>query len=186
MNKSLGLILTSIFLISTLGIIPGLVLTTQASPPPNTALPVYTLPHVTTITNTTSFVNVFLNPYDNSLAKAFLSSYYYGEVINYTINSTTIYFLIKGQTYHYTLSNETVGAAAYYDPSNVSVFFVINLQGNSNSPYTSYEKVVNFEISANLPSSSIYNYDNNTINVADSINAINLGWLLYQATGGEY
>ncbi|MEM4086027.1 MAG: glycosylated S-layer protein, SlaA [Saccharolobus sp.] len=186
MNKNLGLILTSIFLISTLGIIPGLVLTTQASPPTNPAAAIYTLPHIVTITSTTKSVNVFLNPYGNSTAKYYLSGYDFGKAINATINATTIIFNINKTTYSYDLPTN-LAVAAYYDQANVSVFFVLNLQGGNSSPYTpNYAKVVNFEMSANLPPSNVSNYKNQSLGLSDYINALNLGYLLSQATKGKY
>ncbi|MEM1629883.1 MAG: glycosylated S-layer protein, SlaA, partial [Saccharolobus sp.] len=188
MNKNLGLILTSIFLISTLGIIPGLVLTTQASPPPNPAAAIYTLPHIVTITSTTKSVNVFLNPYNSSTAKFYLSAYDFGSAIKATINATTITFKINSTTYSYHLPNITA-VAAYYDHANVSVFFVLNLQGSNSSPYTlNYTTVANFEMSANLPPSNVSNYKNETLYhlSSDYINALNLGYLLSQATKGKY
>ena len=138
MNKTLGLILASVFLISTLGIIPGLVLTTEAITT-NPAAPIFTSPSIITLSNTSkTYINLFLNPFypPNSLSQKAVEDYDFGLAINFTVNAISLTISIPSGpdngTYPLSLSslNTTILKYAYYEQANESVFIVL-YTGNS-------------------------------------------------------
>ncbi|BDB97281.1 glycosylated S-layer protein, SlaA [Saccharolobus caldissimus] len=192
MNKTLGLILASVFLISTLGIIPSLILT-NAAIPTNPAAAIFTSPHVITISNTSkTYINLFLNPFDYSQAQAAVEGYDFGLAINYTINDTSLTISIPSGsasgTYTLSLSSiyKTIANYAYYEQANESVFMIF-YTGNSTSSsiFGGYKQVGPFEIVASMPISDVSNDLNQSLGVTSFINVININYLLSLATNGK-
>jgi len=193
MNKTLGLILASVFLISTLGIIPSLVLTTEAITT-NQAKAIFTSPPIITLSNTSAtYINLFLNPFINySQSQKAVEGYDFGLAINYTVNDTSLTISIpsgkfKG-TYPLHLSSvyETIVKYAYYEQANESVFIVLYTGNTTNtSAFGGEQQVVRFEIGANMPISDVSNYLNQTLSTSSFINVLNINCLLSQATGGK-
>ncbi|ACP46088.1 conserved hypothetical protein [Sulfolobus islandicus Y.G.57.14] len=191
MNKTLGLILTSVFLLSTLGIIPGLVLTTEAITT-NPAAAIFTSPRIITLSNTSAtYINLFLNPFDYSLSQKAVEGYDFGLAINYTVNVTSLTISIPSGsasgTYTLPLSSvyKTIVKYAYYEQANESVFIVLYTGNSSTNAFGGEQQVALFEIGANMPISNVSNYLNKTLSTSSFINVLNINFLLSQATGGK-
>nr|WP_275039031.1 hypothetical protein [Sulfolobus islandicus] len=109
MNKTLGLILTSVFLLSTLGIITGFIIPTQAVNSNDAAI--YTIPSTTSLYNTSNIViNLFFNSTSNATIGAQAAAFNYGLAINYTLNATqfTVVFP-NGSSYGIVLGPKNYG-----------------------------------------------------------------------------
>lgn len=186
MNKTLGLILTSVFLLSTLGIITGFVIPTQAANSNDAAI--YTIPSVTSVSNTSNIViNLFFNATSNSTVGAQASAFNYGLAINYTLDAITFTVVLPSGTSYplIKLNAKNFANYGYYDLAHNSIVLLLNTTASS----TAKELAYSYEQSIGVtPSASykIYNYTNKTVNVNQYMNELPLSMLIYMATNGKY
>ncbi|TRM80222.1 glycosylated S-layer protein, SlaA, partial [Sulfolobus sp. D5] len=185
MNKTLGLILASVFLISTLGIIPSLMLTTEAAiPSSNPASPTYTVPKVIQLPNTsTSYINLFFNIYSNSTVAKVAQAFDYGLADNYTAEAITFTVSVKGGPTGTFKLNQNDFQFTYFYYNNASVAIVLSPTGSSTTPSTGTEAVSTFEINSLGVISNLYNYLNKTVYLNGTINVLSLNYIIYQAVG---
>ncbi len=188
MNKTIGLILASVFLISTLGIIPGLMLTTEAAiPPSNPTSPIYTVPKVIQLPNTsTSNISVFFNIYSNSTVAKVAQAYDFGLADNYTADAITFTVSVPSVITGTFKLTENYGEYAYFYYNNASVAIVLSPIGPSSSPFAGKVAVSTFEINTLGVISNLYNYTNGSVGLSGTINVLSLNYIINQATGGKY
>ncbi|WP_016732769.1 hypothetical protein [Saccharolobus islandicus] len=183
MNKTLGLILTSVFLLSTLGIITGFIIPTQAANSNDAAI--YTIPSTTSLYNTSNIIiNLFFNSTSNATIGAQAAAFNYGLAINYTLNATqfTVVFP-NGSSYGIVLGPKNYGKYGYFDVAHNSVVLLLNTTGSSKELAYSYEQSIGVTPSASY---KIYNYTNGSVAVNQYMNELSLPSLIYAATNGLY
>ncbi|QXJ36457.1 glycosylated S-layer protein, SlaA [Saccharolobus shibatae] len=186
MNKTLGLILTSVFLLSTLGIITGFVMPAQASNGNDAAI--YTLPYTPSVFNTSNInINMFFNVTSNATVAANVNAFSYGAAVNATANDVIFEVVFPNTTtYSTTLSLGELGLNKYfyYDPHYNSVFVVLNTTGSYQSPAAGQELVYSYETSTGISSSqakyNITNYLNESIPVNQYITLLSLPYLIHE------
>jgi hypothetical protein len=183
MNKTLGLILTSVFLLSTLGIITGFIIPTQAANSNDAAI--YTIPSTTSVTNTSNIViNLFLNSTSNATIAAQATGFNYGLAINYTLNATQFTLVVPNGTSYKTygpivLDPKNYGKYGYFDLAHNSVVLLLNTNGSSKELAYSYEQSIGVTPSASY---KIYNYTNGSVSVNQYMNELSLPSLISKAT----
>jgi len=187
MNKTLGLILTSVFLLSTLGIITGFIIPTQAANSNDAAI--YTIPSTTSVTNTSNIViNLFLNSTSNATIAAQATGFNYGLAINYTLNATQFTLVVPNGNSNITygpivLGPNDYGKYGYFDLAHNSVVLLLNTTGSSKELAYSYEQSIGVTPSASY---KIYNYTSSSVSVNQYMNELSLPSLISKATDGEY
>ncbi|ACP35840.1 conserved hypothetical protein [Sulfolobus islandicus L.S.2.15] len=184
MNKTLGLILTSVFLLSTLGIITGFIIPTQAANSNDAAI--YTIPSTTSVTSTSNIViNLFLNSTSNATIAAQATGFNYGLAINYTLNATQFTLVLPNGTSYgpIVLGPKNYGKYGYFDLAHNSVVLLLNTTGSSKELAYSYEQSIGVTPSASY---KIYNYTNGSVSVNQYMNELSLPSLISKATGGKY
>ncbi|WP_338600304.1 glycosylated S-layer protein, SlaA [Sulfolobus tengchongensis] len=193
MNKNLGLILVSVFILSSLGIIPGLI-TTQAATSSSSSM--YTLPPVTSLFNTSiETINLFFIPTFNASVAANINAFDYGAAVNYTVNDTTFKIVFPNGTslplnLESLVKNYGINKVFYYDPHYNAIVVVLNTSGGINSPYAApkggnlQEFVYQYEVSTGLSSSQatykIYNYANDSLAVNQNMFELSLPFLIHE------
>ncbi|ADB87627.1 hypothetical protein [Saccharolobus islandicus] len=187
MNKTLGLILTSVFLLSTLGIITGFIIPTQAANSNDAAI--YTIPSTTSVTSTSNIViNLFLNSTSNATIAAQATGFNYGLAINYTLNAIQFTLVVPKGTSYKSYGPIVLGAKnyeeyGYFDLAHNSVVLLLNTTNFSKELAYSYEQSIGVTPSASY---KIYNYINKSVSVNQYMNELSLPSLISKATGGEY